>query len=337
MGTRGYKVYRYKGRYIVHYNHFDSYPSGLGLNLLDQIPRDLEAYERWVEGLRKEIEAYEEPEDNDYGPEYAKVHHDQPMNNLFIEWVYEIDLDHEVFHVDSQPIFNLRNMPDEELFLHGISFDKYGHRAYDESLPKEYRSDWKATPPTPNSTSLDVYDLHCAPVALLDVDHLLDLAGNLTPCELSRARVFNALVGEAMRTQTIGHELRGLETAKEVADIPEGLRGLGRDLLEFALGPMIFRDFPCDVPSDPLPKQPPVGDLGRFFAGNPKPAWQVVKPKKGKETSRDVTWVNPGICLHISLHLDTEPNLKAAIGELVQFVKEDTVERDWAGTLSSTG
>ncbi|KAL0956684.1 hypothetical protein HGRIS_002812 [Hohenbuehelia grisea] len=306
MRAEGYKVYRHNGRYIVHYIQFDSTPEGVGREILSEIPRNLEAYERWAERLRTEIDAYKEPEGNEDGddPDWPEIHDDQPVNSLFIAWVYEIDLDHEVFHVNSQPIFNLRNMPDVDIFLQGISFDEYRHRAYDESLPKEYRYDWKATPPAPDSASLNVYDLHCASVALLEMDRLLELASKLTPCEQND---------------------RGLETAKEVADIPKGLAGLGRDLVVSALGPMIFRDFPGEA--DPSPKQLSVGWdlLDRLFAGNPKPAWQVAK---GKATAGDMTWVHPSVCLHIALHLDAEPNLKAAIGELVQFVKEDTVKQD---------
>jgi len=44
MGTRGYIVWRCRGRYYVLYNHFDSYPSGLGETLLAQIPVELGIY-----------------------------------------------------------------------------------------------------------------------------------------------------------------------------------------------------------------------------------------------------------------------------------------------------
>jgi hypothetical protein len=37
MGTRGWFVFVFKGKYYIIYNHFDSYPSGLGASLLEQI------------------------------------------------------------------------------------------------------------------------------------------------------------------------------------------------------------------------------------------------------------------------------------------------------------
>lgn len=57
MGTRGYIVYRYKKLFFCLYNHWDSYPSGLGLQLLHEIPRDPEAFREWLEDKQDELEA----------------------------------------------------------------------------------------------------------------------------------------------------------------------------------------------------------------------------------------------------------------------------------------
>ena len=37
MGTRGLFGFYYKGKYYVVYNQFDSYPSGLGVDIVEQI------------------------------------------------------------------------------------------------------------------------------------------------------------------------------------------------------------------------------------------------------------------------------------------------------------
>jgi len=39
MGTRGTITYKFKGKTATQYNHFDSYPRGLGQNLVDQIKK----------------------------------------------------------------------------------------------------------------------------------------------------------------------------------------------------------------------------------------------------------------------------------------------------------
>jgi hypothetical protein len=122
MGTRGYRVYRHRGWYHVHYNHWDSYPSGtdncstvdtndrildsgLGVEVAGQIPRDSENYKRWLEALRQELDSQLEemrgddgPDGDHYGDYNYAITRKQPCNDLFIEWIYEIDLDNEVFH-----------------------------------------------------------------------------------------------------------------------------------------------------------------------------------------------------------------------------------------------
>ncbi len=42
MGTRGLFGFTYKGRYYVAYNHWDSYPSGLGVDIVNQIRKAIE-------------------------------------------------------------------------------------------------------------------------------------------------------------------------------------------------------------------------------------------------------------------------------------------------------
>jgi len=44
MGTRGYVALRFRGRYYIFYNHFDSYPENLGEKLIGTIPTDPEEY-----------------------------------------------------------------------------------------------------------------------------------------------------------------------------------------------------------------------------------------------------------------------------------------------------
>ncbi len=46
MGTRGFYGFRYKGRYILFYNHWDSYCDGLGNQILDELRKFTE--EDWV-------------------------------------------------------------------------------------------------------------------------------------------------------------------------------------------------------------------------------------------------------------------------------------------------
>lgn len=53
MGTRGYIVHRYRGRYYIRYNHFDSYYEVLGVGVVAGIPSDKEEYQSTLEGSGK--------------------------------------------------------------------------------------------------------------------------------------------------------------------------------------------------------------------------------------------------------------------------------------------
>src|SRR5712672_989795 len=108
MGTRGNKVYRHMGRYYVYYNSGDSYPHGLGLQILNEIPRNVskEVFEEWVRKTREYVYSQRDSQElNDPDDPSSCVSDNQPKNDIFIEWIYEIDLDNLVFHVDSQPLF----------------------------------------------------------------------------------------------------------------------------------------------------------------------------------------------------------------------------------------
>src|SRR5260370_41679398 len=111
MGTSGYKVYRQKGRYFLYYNHSGSYPELFGLDLLHGIPHDMSEFEDWLKLTREMLDArYEELKNLDDLTEHMS---DKPPDNDLLtdsEWIYEIDLDNLVFHVDSQPLFRLDNM-----------------------------------------------------------------------------------------------------------------------------------------------------------------------------------------------------------------------------------
>ena len=138
MGTRGFKIIKFRGRYWIFYNHWDSYPDGLGQALVDDIPADDEEYQQWLQSQRDHFAKWDsmlqifltiQPEDmrklDSNEPHVSEFHsafderlqgnvpptYKPGMNDLWIEWTYTIDLDREVFSVDSGAHFHLRQMP----------------------------------------------------------------------------------------------------------------------------------------------------------------------------------------------------------------------------------
>ncbi|KAI0263327.1 hypothetical protein BGY98DRAFT_1182102 [Russula aff. rugulosa BPL654] len=286
MGTRGFKVYRHrdKGRYYVYYNHRDSYPHGLRLQVLDGIPRDVskEVFEKWVKDTREDVYAERDsPELNDPDDSSNFVSDKQPDNDFLIEWIYEIDLDNLVFHVDSQPLFRLDNMPPDNIFLKSISFDQFGHRALHEDTPTQYRYDWRAPPPSPNPESLAAYNSCHIRSSTSSVHDLLDVPVALSSIERIRMALVKLLVKRCMVESGVGHDVRVLENVPDRDHIPQSMLQLALSLVNFAI-------------------EPPIPSLPCIPYGN----------------NCDFVWIRKDVCLRITIHLDDEDNLKYSIGDL---------------------
>ncbi|KAF7362474.1 polymerase II transcription elongation factor [Mycena venus] len=294
MGTRGYRVYRHKGYYHVRYNHYDSYPDGLGVQVAAEVPRNAEEYKEWLQNLRQALDSdFEENKDQidvyDGGGEYF-ITKDRPTNDIMIEWVYEIDLDHEVFLVDSNPLFALNNMPpSSELFVEWIGVDSYGHRGFDPTMPKEHIYNWKAAPPKVDDSVIADYAARGpSPGNYSTVSELLGTTGSIGSCEAARIALYEVIVGRMMQVWEIGHNIRVLETIPDGADISGELLSLGVDMVQITIGRMLFG----------------------------KKQVKCATPSKGLTFS----WLATDICLRITTHLDDERNLKKSILELVDEI-----------------
>jgi hypothetical protein len=282
MGTRGQKVYRHKGRYYVYYNHFDSYPSFFGLAVLRKVPRGVP--KEWVRLAREKLDAeYEELKSSNTSVNYLTE--EQPGNDLFIEWIYEIDLDNLVFHVDSRPLFRLDNMPPDDVFLKSISYDHFGHRALHELTPVEFRYDWHTAPPPPPPESLTAYNSCPNRSTTSSVHELLRTPMTLSSIERARTTLVEVLVTKCMAEHDIGHGVRVLESAPNRGHISQSMLELALSLVNFAVGPPI-PSLPCN----------PRGDILDFI------------------------WIRKDVCLRITTHLDDEGNLQASIGDLVHHI-----------------
>ncbi|KAL9103373.1 MAG: hypothetical protein Q9163_001585 [Psora crenata] len=143
MGTRGLRIVRHRGRFYVKYYQFDSYPEGWPKDLVKQIPKDPKGFDKWLAEQRAQYDAYHEAlesylsvvrietekvseeihrqiscssspppveewfEGTGCEDTYGLPHYTTKLNDLYLEWTYTIDLDHEVFSVDSRVHFKL--------------------------------------------------------------------------------------------------------------------------------------------------------------------------------------------------------------------------------------
>ncbi|KZO92082.1 hypothetical protein CALVIDRAFT_541280 [Calocera viscosa TUFC12733] len=252
MGTRGYRVYRYKRWFFVHYNHWDSYPSGLGLEMLRSIPTDPEVFDEWLASWKQQLESElvqndldDEDEDGagDDEGDYC-ITRKQPMNDLFIEWIYELDFDNLIFHVDSQPMFKLNCMPSEDIFEACIGFDSYGRRAPSANTPAQHRYSLPRLTMMNDGKAMlkNDLELHPLPVELkpqLPIHELLDTTEELSARDTLRESFLQTLIGAYLRSPQGGSYVSWLSSYSRRNDIPNELREGAYDILRSAFAPYV--------------------------------------------------------------------------------------------------
>ena len=219
MGTRGYRVTRFRGRYYHFYRNQDSYPEGLGKWIVSEIPTDPEAYQQWLAERRKEalgwhlaVERYlcrkrADYEENEDVDEDASELDDRestteddhwdvstetlpaftpPFNDLFIEWVYTIDLDNEVFTVDNGAHLHLDRIP-RDAWINALAHAYHGDRIFlPKTLPEEAIADLVVRLPSPTLNMLKSLDISIVEAKGLDAFPPMRRHGPLV-----RARIFH--------------------------------------------------------------------------------------------------------------------------------------------------
>jgi hypothetical protein len=114
MGTRGYYIFKYNGMHYIFYNHFDSYFSGLGQMIVNDLKKLIENDKNWIETIKKlldkihflDMEIWGETQFKTILESLERAEHytyhtsiNQPMGSVFIEYIYIIDMDSMKFKV----------------------------------------------------------------------------------------------------------------------------------------------------------------------------------------------------------------------------------------------
>ncbi|KAI0270961.1 hypothetical protein BGY98DRAFT_923254 [Russula aff. rugulosa BPL654] len=301
MGTHGYLAYRYKGRYFVYYHHFDSDPGCLGVEALREIPRNVskERFEQWARVTRENLEAqFEKTKDESRWSRSDYTTDKQPLNIDDIQWVYEIDFDNLIFHVNAQPMFRLDNLPPSKIFLKSISYDHFGHTALRENTPVQFRYDWRAPPPPPSPESLSTYNSCHNRSSTSSMHDLLCVPAALSSIESARTALVELLVTRCMAERGIGHRIRILESVPDRDHI-------SKSMLRLALSPV------------------------NFAVGLPIPSLPCIP----RRSSQDFIWIRKDVCLRITTHLDDKDNLRASIGDLVRHINTTQDSDGEVGTI----
>ncbi|KAI0183734.1 hypothetical protein EV127DRAFT_464848 [Xylaria flabelliformis] len=141
MGTQGYSIVRFRRRYYVRWNQYDSYFEGLGAKIVASIPADPEAYQQWLESMRAEYAALEcalekgvyEIRDG-CKPDFSLFREFEVLPSEFLElnvelvnnYVYIINLDCEILTMQHGIHWKLGNIPrHDNLWLRSITDSTY--------------------------------------------------------------------------------------------------------------------------------------------------------------------------------------------------------------------
>jgi hypothetical protein len=104
MGTHGLYGFYYNGKLYLIYNRWDSYPSGLGSTLVNEIKEALKdgTFENWKNLLIKAVIILEDEEDQENDGSFLKILNSGRIQlseeHVEKEYVYILDLDNNSFY-----------------------------------------------------------------------------------------------------------------------------------------------------------------------------------------------------------------------------------------------
>ncbi|KAG0702690.1 hypothetical protein DFH29DRAFT_804615, partial [Suillus ampliporus] len=214
----------------------------------------------------------------------------QSKNDIMIKWIYEVDHDRNIFHINGMPFFSLGCLPGDEAFLEYISEDHYGHLACTSKCPPEHK--YKKPPPlvVDNSDLVMYQSLVCAGshMALSD---LLAISDVLYPAEHVQVSLLEVMIGQCMSHRGIGKTIYELGIVFNHSQLTDNEWYLAYLMASIAFVPQIFND-----PS-----------ILRWY------------PKLSRE---EFTWVCEDTVVCIATHLDDEQCLQASMSRLINVILE---------------
>ncbi|OJA21361.1 hypothetical protein AZE42_10022 [Rhizopogon vesiculosus] len=291
MGTHGYIVYRYRDMYFYKYNHWDSYPENLGVKTLDSI-RYSNAITSKRQQLGEVLDKLDGRDQLDEDDDFQLSKH-RPQNDILILWIYELDLDHNVFHINGMPFFDLECLPDSDSFLEYVcndSKDHYGNITCPPICPPEQRYK-RPAPPVINDPDIETYQSLVCTGTQVALSNLLAINDTLSPDEHVRVSLLEIMIGQCMSTPYVASMMQDLGLVLSPGQLTDNFWLTASSMANITFLPQMF-------------------DSEAIF-----------HPVLTRE---EFTWVRKDTVLYISTYLDDKRCLQAAMSRLIDEILEET-------------
>jgi len=312
MGTSGYYVYRYRKIFFIYYVSSDHQPRGLGIKMLQHMrqPNAIAKERQRFEGILRKLCDPSYPRESD-DVKQARFYDEldfiaqkrRPQNDSLIEWIYEIDLDRNIYYINAVPFFSLECLPSDEDFLDYISTDHYGNLTCSRRCPPEHKYKRPAPPAVDDSDLVTYKSLECGGTDV-PLSDLLAINEVLTPDEHVRLSLLEIMIGQCMFRPGVwemhkqlmpwphvGQMICDLEVAFDHNRLTNQEWSTACSIASLAFIPQIF-----DTPS----------------------SWIYHPELKRKE----FTWVREDTVVRIATHLDDERCLHSCISRLIDEILE---------------
>lgn len=274
--------------YFNKYNHLDSCPKGLGVEMLDSM-----RYPNWIESRRKQLGEILDKLDDGYvedDPATTLTKH-PPRNDLFIEWIYEIDLDRNIFHINGIPFFSLDCIPDSTAFLEYVTKDHYGHITCSPKCPPEQRYK-RSAPPLVDDSDITTYQSLVCTGTQMALSELLAISDALSPDEHIRVSLLETMIGQCMVREDVVNIIHNLELIPSPCKFTNDSWFTASSMANFTFVPQIFDS-------------------------------EVTVSHPALNVEEKFTWVREDTVLYISTHLDDERCLRDALSRLINTILEE--------------
>ncbi|KAG2139124.1 uncharacterized protein EDB93DRAFT_1164234 [Suillus bovinus] len=297
MGTRGCYIYRYRNMYFCYYRHYDSFPEGLGVKVLQwmRLPNAITTKQQELKEMLDEFDGQSFPLELDDGLTIFDRRVDISCD-VDAEWAYGIDLDHNIFDVNGIPFYSLECLPEPGALPQDISEDHYHNLACSPECPPEERYKRPAAPVIDDSDLETYRSLACTgPGAALS--DLLGISDILSTNEQVRVSLLEMIIGRCMPRLQLGQLIHEFDTISNHNQLTDDGWFTAYSVISFAFAPQIF-----DAPS--VLVQPPEPDR------------------------KECVWVREDTVVCFAMHLDNERCLQASVSRLIESILE---QRDAPG------